>query len=247
MRDRTASVVLGLPLFTVRRALLLSVCILGVVQYGLTTVFGVIAGDLEPYYGLTPEQGDELYAWMNFGSCALSFIPGLCYDRVGPAVAMAVGTLCGISPVVLQLMWTSTFPAFIGTMGGLSFSYMLFGFAASFYNVIGCFAPLEGFPKKDIGKVSAVVQVCLSLGLTVQTWAYTMLKQSGGDYMGKSASCRRWKGRWGESSLKPPPPTPPKRPGRLRTGGDPPPTQHPHTTQPQAAQERADLPSGACR
>lgn len=149
----------------------------------MVTVFGVIAPDLIKYYGLTQQQGDSLYGWMNFGSCALSFIPGICYDRLGPSAAMAVGTVFGVFPVALQLFWSTTFPECLGTMEGLIICYILFGLAASFYNVIGSFAPLAGFLPKDTGKVSAVVQVALSLGLSVQSTVFDGLKSAGGDFI----------------------------------------------------------------
>lgn len=177
----------NIPEQTCLRLLLLFVSILCVVQYGTVSVFGVLAPDLEVYYGLTKDQVDNLYQWMNFGACALSFIPGILYDKLGPSVVMVLATILGTLPVVLQLFWTEDFPAFLSTETGLTMCYVCFGLAASFFNVVGCFAPLQGFRKRDVGKVSAIVQVCLSLGLTFQTAVYSLIKGReqpiGGDYV----------------------------------------------------------------
>eukprot|EP00438_Fugacium_kawagutii_P004272 Skav214016 [mRNA] locus=scaffold1070:430994:435452:- [translate_table: standard] len=66
-------------------------------------------------------------------------------------------------------------------MGGLTFCYTCFGFASTFFNVIGSFAPLVAFPVEYVGKVSACIQVCMSLGITIQTQAYYLLAKLGGD------------------------------------------------------------------
>ena len=36
--------------------------------------------------------------------------------------------------------------------------YLLFGMAATFFNVVGCFAPLSAFSEANAGKVGALVQ-----------------------------------------------------------------------------------------
>ncbi|CAK8991303.1 unnamed protein product [Durusdinium trenchii] len=172
---------LGYSAYTFRRLLVLVSCVLGVMQYGLVLTNGVTVSDFNSYYNLTTSEGDFLYGCMNFGACALSFVPGLCYDRLGCIPAMLLGTLVADCGVLLQLIWTPTWPQFISTMGGLSFCYTCFGFASTFFNVIGSFAPLAAFSVKYVGKISACIQVCMSLGITVQTQAYYFLKQLGGD------------------------------------------------------------------
>mmetsp|Transcript_77471 Transcript_77471/g.250669 ORF Transcript_77471/g.250669 Transcript_77471/m.250669 type:complete len:453 (-) Transcript_77471:67-1425(-) len=166
-----------------RRLILLTACVLGVTQYGMVQVFGAIVNDLDYYYSLTPQEGDVLYSWLNFGACALSFVPGLFCDHLGSASAMAVGTAIGIMPVILQLAWTYDFPQGLSTMQGLIFCYFVFGLSSSFFNVIGSCAPLAAFDEKDAGKVSAAVQVCLSLGITIQSLVYRGLKSAGGDFI----------------------------------------------------------------
>mmetsp|Transcript_110680 Transcript_110680/g.263942 ORF Transcript_110680/g.263942 Transcript_110680/m.263942 type:complete len:448 (-) Transcript_110680:212-1555(-) len=180
-QNMSLSSYLGLPAYTFRRILLLVSCLLGVIQYGLVLTNGVSVSDFNDYYGLTEVQGKFLYSCLNFGACALSFIPGLCYDRFGCVPTMMLGTLIADFGIILQLVWTPDFPSFVSTMGGLSFCYICFGFAATFFNVIGSFAPLSVFPVQYIGQVSACVQVCMSLGMTIQTQAYYALKKSGGD------------------------------------------------------------------
>lgn len=172
---------LGYPAYTFRRLLVLVSCVLGVVQYGLVLTNGVTVSDFNEYYGLTTSEGDFLYGCMNFGACALSFVPGLIYDRLGCIPAMLLGTLLADCGVLLQLVWTPVWPDFVSTMGGLSFCYTCFGFASTFFNVIGSFAPLSAFPVEYVGKISACIQVCMSLGITIQTQAYYFLKKCGGD------------------------------------------------------------------
>eukprot|EP00435_Cladocopium_sp_Y103_P034895 s1076_g9.t1 len=172
---------LGYPAYTFRRLLLLVSCLLGVVQYGLVSTNGVTVKDFNEYYQLTTEQGDFLYGCMNFGACALSFVPGLIYDRLGCIAAMILGTVLADCGVLLQIVWTPDWPDFVSTMGGLAFCYTCFGFASTFFNVIGSFAPLSAFPVEYVGKVSACIQVCMSLGITIQTQAYYFLKKLGGD------------------------------------------------------------------
>jgi len=171
----------GLSEYTFRRVLLLVSCILGVFQYGLVLTNGVSVEDFNDEYELTTKQGDVLYSGLNFGACALSFIPGLCYDRFGSVVAMILGMIIFNAGVILQLVWTPTFPDWLSTMQGLMFCYVCFGCASTFFNVIGSFVPLTAFPSKDTGKVSACVQVCMSLGITFQTQAYRWLQDLGGD------------------------------------------------------------------
>lgn len=172
---------LGYPAYTFRRLLLLVSCLLGVVQYGLVLTNGVTVKDFNDYYQLTAAEGDFLYGCMNFGACALSFVPGLIYDRLGCITAMLLGTVLADCGVLLQIVWTPDWPEFVSTMGGLAFCYTCFGFASTFFNVIGSFAPLSAFPVEYVGKVSACIQVCMSLGITIQTQAYYFLKKLGGD------------------------------------------------------------------
>jgi len=172
---------MGLPVYTFRRVLLLATCIMGVFQYGMVLTNGVSADDFNTYYELTTTQGETLYTCLNFGACALSFIPGLCYDRFGCVPTIILGLAIFNCGVVLQLAWTRGFPEWLSTMEGLMFCYLCFGFACTFFNVIGSFAPLVAFPVKDVGKVSACVQVSMSLGITVQSQAYYWLKGLGGD------------------------------------------------------------------
>lgn len=172
---------LGYPAYTFRRLLLLVSCLLGVVQYGLVLTNGVTVKDFNDYYQLTTAEGDFLYGCMNFGACALSFVPGLIYDRLGCITAMLLGTVLADCGVLLQIVWTPDWPEFVSTMGGLAFCYTCFGFASTFFNVIGSFAPLSAFPVECVGKVSACIQVCMSLGITIQTQAYYFLKKLGGD------------------------------------------------------------------
>lgn len=161
----------------------MATCIFGVFQYGMVLTYGITVKDLNSYYGLTEKGGDTLYSCLNFGACALSFIPGLCYDRWGCAATLLLAILIFDAAVVLQLVWTPAWPAWLSTMQGLMFCYTSYGFASTTFNVIGSFAPLLAFPAKDIGKVSACVQVCLSLGITVQSQAYYAIKSLGGDFV----------------------------------------------------------------
>jgi len=163
--------------------ILLTACILGVLQYGMVLVFGVIVHDLDDYYGLTTAEGDVLYSYLNFGSCALSFLPGILYDRLGASSSMVIGTIIGIFPVGLQLTWSPAFPAWLSTFGGLKLCYLFAGFSSSFFNVIGCCAPMAAFDEKDLGKVSAAVQICLSLGISVQSAVFAAIKSMSKEFI----------------------------------------------------------------
>eukprot|EP00930_Biecheleria_cincta_P024285 TRINITY_DN17391_c0_g1_i1.p1 TRINITY_DN17391_c0_g1~~TRINITY_DN17391_c0_g1_i1.p1 ORF type:complete len:458 (-),score=48.40 TRINITY_DN17391_c0_g1_i1:216-1589(-) len=165
---------LGLQPYTFRRLLLLLSCILAVLQYGMVLANGVSGEDFNTYYGLSSKQGDMLYSYMNFGACALAFIPGLCHDRLGCTMSMFLGTLIFDAGLIFQTICMA--PG--ASMPGLEFCYLCFGFASSFFNVVGCFAPLKVFPSRHIGKVSACIQVCMSLGITLQSMAYFDLKQA---------------------------------------------------------------------
>uniref|UniRef100_A0A7S1AE77 Nodulin-like domain-containing protein n=1 Tax=Noctiluca scintillans TaxID=2966 RepID=A0A7S1AE77_NOCSC len=181
LRQHSVSNVLGISPYSIRRLLLVACCILGVVLYGLVAVFGVLSKDVESYYGLTADEASELYSWMNIGSCVFSFLPGLCFDKLGAVVTMVIGTLLGLSPLMMQLLCGRTFP--LSTMPTLAFCYFCFGLAVTFYSMVGSFAPLSAFRKRDSGKVSALVQLSMSLGITVQSFAYKELKSLGGDFM----------------------------------------------------------------
>jgi len=179
---RTFSVRLGLPMHTLHRTTLLLACLLGVIQYGLVSVFGVIVDDMAPYYHLSASAANRLYDAINFGACALSFLPGICYDRLGATAAMALGTAVGVLPVLVQLDWSRAFPA-LDTLTGLEISYVLFGTAEAFFSVIATFAPLEAFPPEHLGKVSAVVQLSTSLGVSVQSEAYALMQAGFSDFV----------------------------------------------------------------
>ncbi|CAE8613217.1 unnamed protein product [Polarella glacialis] len=173
------------------RSLILFACILGVVQYDLVTVIGLVTPDLElkpqstkarcsdlpekqlrvSYYGLNPGEGDILYDAVNFWAFGLSFLPGMCYDHIGPAASMAVGTVLG---VLSQLDWSPVFPD-LDTMTQLYLSSLMFGLAACFFSVIAVLTPLEVFPAKHLGKTSAAIQVSLSLGVTLQSQVNNLL------------------------------------------------------------------------
>merc|ERR1719330_1521284 len=165
----------GLPEFAVHRSILLMACLIGVIQYGVVSVFGVVVDDFVPYYGLGHDAGNDLYAAMSFGACALSFIAGLSYDFLGATYTMALGTLLGALPLIAELDWSTLFPS-MATLTGLKISFLLFGTAESFFNTVSTFAPLEAFSKRDLGKVSAFVQVSMSLGVTIQSEVYSVLK-----------------------------------------------------------------------
>lgn len=171
---------LGFKEFCFRRILLLVVCIGAVVQYGMVLVNGVIAADLNAFYDLTDEQGMFLWTMLNFGACALSFIPGIILDRCGPLYAMIIGMLIFNIGIGLQLVWGSSMPSWLATIDGLSFCYVCFGFASVFFNVIGSFVPLLAFEEKHIGKVSACVQVSMSLGMTIQSQVIYSIEQTSG-------------------------------------------------------------------
>ncbi|CAE8617392.1 unnamed protein product [Polarella glacialis] len=162
------------------RSLILFACILGVVQYDLVTVIGLVTPDLESYYGLNPGEGDILYDAVNFGAFGLSFLPGMCYDHIGPAASMAVGTVLG---VLSQLDWSPVFPD-LDTMAQLYLSSLMFGLAACFFSVIAVLTPLEVFPAKHLGKTSAAIQVSLSLGVTLQSQVNNLLRESSDDFVG---------------------------------------------------------------
>ncbi|CAE6967404.1 unnamed protein product [Symbiodinium natans] len=138
-------------------------------------VFAVIADDMESYYGLKEGGGTELFDMLNFGACALSFVPGLLYDYYGATVAMSIGTIIGVLPILGQLDWSSIFPS-LDTLTGLKLSYAIFGMAEAFFSTIATFAPLEAFPVQYVGAVSAVVQVSTSLGASIQSEVYVLMK-----------------------------------------------------------------------
>ncbi|CAE7831990.1 unnamed protein product [Symbiodinium sp. CCMP2592] len=166
---------LGLPANSVHRGALLMACLLGVIQYGMVYVFAVIADDMESYYDLKEGDGTELFDMLNFGACALSFVPGLLYDYYGAAVAMTIGTFIGVLPIIGQLDWSKIFPS-LDTLTGLKVSYAIFGMAEAFFSTIATFAPLEAFPVQYVGAVSAAVQVSTSLGASIQSEVYVLLK-----------------------------------------------------------------------
>ncbi|CAJ1444508.1 unnamed protein product, partial [Effrenium voratum] len=56
--------------------------------YGVVYVFAVIVDDMEPYYGLSSGAAGELFDMLNMGACALSFVPGILYDKMGAAKSM---------------------------------------------------------------------------------------------------------------------------------------------------------------
>jgi len=163
------------------KSLLLIACVLCVLQYGLVLIFGTVLSSLVPYYGISESQGDFLYTCVNFGACAMSFIPGIFYDHFGPFISMLTGTCLGVLPLIMQLIWQDTFPSWLGNMNGLMLCYMLFGAASSFFNVIGCLTPLSAFSESSVGKVSAIVQVCLSFGISLQSSAFETIQSFGGD------------------------------------------------------------------
>lgn len=132
--------------------------------------------DFDAYYNMTQSEGDLLYSYMNFGACGLSFIPGLCYDKLGFVPSVVIGTLIFDAGVAVPLVMGKK-----TTMLGYEFSNICFGCASSFFNTMGQFAPLVAFPTKDVGKVSTVIQVSLSLGITIQSQAYFALKRIGGN------------------------------------------------------------------
>lgn len=166
-----------------KHALLLLASILGVVEYGLVLMFGSVLESLQTYYDISETQADFLYTMCNIGACALSFVAGVIFDRWGAEVAMIVGTVTGAIPLVLQLVWANEIPSWIGTMKGLSTIYLLFGMSATVFNVVGCFAPLAAFSEANAGKVGAIVQVCLSLGMSFQNSMFGYIQNTGGAYV----------------------------------------------------------------
>ncbi|CAE8723227.1 unnamed protein product, partial [Polarella glacialis] len=81
---RSWSVKVGLPMNSLHLSILLMACLLGVIQYGIISIFGIVIDDeLEAYYHLDAGAGDQLYDIINIGSCAMSFLPGLIYDKFG--------------------------------------------------------------------------------------------------------------------------------------------------------------------
>lgn len=171
-------------LSSVRCFILLSVCIVSVTQNGMTLVVGQMAPDLDSYYKLTSAGSGALYTWMTFGACAFSFVPGLLYGHFGPTTAMAIGTAAGVLPVAAQLAWGPALPGPGSMLDGLSVCYFFFGVSSSFFTVIGSCAPLAVFDERHVGKISAAVQVSLSLGLSFQAMIYAYMKESyGGEFM----------------------------------------------------------------
>eukprot|EP00928_Gymnodinium_smaydae_P022752 TRINITY_DN19002_c0_g1_i1.p1 TRINITY_DN19002_c0_g1~~TRINITY_DN19002_c0_g1_i1.p1 ORF type:complete len:461 (+),score=51.91 TRINITY_DN19002_c0_g1_i1:52-1434(+) len=177
-RRRSFSEMLGFRHQCLRRCLLLTVCLIGIMQYGMVLTNGVTMDDFDAYYGLSDEQGQILYAFLNFGCCALSFFPGLLYDRLGPLPSTLFALIVFDAGVSLQLYWTPTTPGWNASFVELALCYMCFGFSSNFFNVIGAFAPLVAFKVSDVGKVSAIVQISLSLGMTVHSAAYSAIKNS---------------------------------------------------------------------
>jgi len=167
---------IGLPPYTFRRLLLLLSCIFAVFQYGMILTNGGRENDFDAYFGLTQLEGDALYSYMNLGACGLSFIPGLCYDKLGFVLSVVIGTLMFDVGVAIPLLLGKKTPPL-----GQDFSNIFFGCASSFFNTMGQFAPLLAFPTKHVGKVSTVIQVSLSLSITLQSQAYFALRRAGGN------------------------------------------------------------------
>lgn len=172
------------PKHTCTTVLVIAVCILGVVQWGMVLTFGYVVDDICSHYGLREKQGIMLYNWMNFGMFALAFIPGLCYDKLGGSVSIMIGTIIGSLPMFLQTLWKPKELSWLSTANGLAVSYTFFGLGSGFFNLIGVFAPFTVCSEQHIGRVNALVQVCLSLGMTVQSTTYEIIKFHGGDYIG---------------------------------------------------------------
>jgi len=172
----------GMPRNYFPRAVLLMACLLGVVQFGVVSVFGVVVGDIKAYYGLSESAGHQLYAAINFGSCAMSWAAGICYDTLGPTKTMVLGTALGVLPMFAQLDWSTTFPA-LDTLNGLRISFLLFGTSEAFFGTVSTFTPLKVFPKEVLGRVSALIQVSSSLGVSVQSEAYAVLKENCTDFV----------------------------------------------------------------
>jgi len=171
---------LGLPPYTFRRLLLLLSCILAVFQYGMILTNGGRESDFDAYFGLRQSQGDALYSVMNFGACGLGFIPGLCYDKLGFVLSTVIGTLMFDVGVAVPLLLGKKTPLL-----GQDFGNICFGCASSFFNTLGQFAPLVAFPTKHVGKVSTVIQVSLSLSITLQSQAYFALRSASGNNVEK--------------------------------------------------------------
>ncbi|CAK9061642.1 unnamed protein product [Durusdinium trenchii] len=180
--EHSFSKYLGLPKNTVHRGTLLMACLLGVVQYGVVYVFAVVVDELAPYYGLNRSAADELFDMLNYGACALSFVPGLLYDKLGATKAMVIGTCVGALPILLLLNW-SWLVGSVDVLIGLKICYLIFGMALSFFQVIATFAPLEAFPVQYLGAVSAAVQVSTSLGATIQSAVFLLLKAHFKDFV----------------------------------------------------------------
>ncbi|CAE7331557.1 unnamed protein product [Symbiodinium pilosum] len=88
---------------------------------------------------------------------------------------MSIGTVIGVLPLLGQLDWSVFFPS-LDTLTGLKISYAIFGMAEAFFSTIATFAPLEAFPVQYVGAVSAAVQVSTSLGASIQSEVYVLLK-----------------------------------------------------------------------
>eukprot|EP00927_Polykrikos_kofoidii_P080853 TRINITY_DN77840_c0_g1_i1.p1 TRINITY_DN77840_c0_g1~~TRINITY_DN77840_c0_g1_i1.p1 ORF type:complete len:478 (-),score=53.24 TRINITY_DN77840_c0_g1_i1:22-1455(-) len=162
----------------IRRILLTVACAASTTQYGMLLIFGLQAGDLGKHYALTATEVDSLFVSMNFGACALGFIAGFCIDLMGSGRALFLGTALGLLSVLFQLNWPHSFPSFVSTTEGLSVCYGLFGLCASFFNIVGQCIPISVCDHKDIGKVSAVIQASISLGITLQSAVYASLQAS---------------------------------------------------------------------
>lgn len=183
---------LGYEAYTFRRLLLLGSCILAAFQYGMVLTNGVSISDFNDVYGLTKKEGDVLYSYLTFGACALSFIPGVAYDRWGVLPSIALAVLIFDAGLALQLVWTPVWPMWMSTMQGLEFCYVCFGCASAFFNVIACLAPIKAYPVEHAGKVNALVQVCMSLGITLQGQIYYALKAAAGGSIHKSVQHYLW-------------------------------------------------------
>lgn len=160
------------------RFLLLTVCILAVVQYGFVLTNGVSAADFNSYYHLDDTQGQFLYSCLNFGACALCFIPGLIYDRLGAISSILLGLLIFNIAVLCQLYWTPLAPGWDSSFGNLAVCFLCFGYACTTFNVVGSIAPMMAFSEGDVGKVSTVVSLAVSLGITVHSSVYQFLRDA---------------------------------------------------------------------
>merc|ERR1719261_1898427 len=151
LRRRSLSPQVGLPAYSIRRVILLTVCMAGVLQYGLLLVWGVIRHDIVDYFKLSRREGTSLYDWSMVGSCGLSFIPGLVYDRLGPPLTMVIATICGILPLLgawMLGMHHNDSPRSSDIYYGLCVCQLFFGLSTWFFGLIGNIAPLVAFEGK---------------------------------------------------------------------------------------------------